>query len=295
MTVAVTGIIERRARRSGLRYLLYVPRRYARGHPLPLLVMLHGCTQDAADFARGTRIGELAALRGFIACYPEQSRTAHERRCWNWFDPANQVRGSGEPAAIASVVHDVVAEFAVDRTRVYIAGLSAGAAMASVVAVAYPELFARLVLHSGLPYGAAGSVQSALAAMGGRIPPTTDLVRLASRAMGPRLRAIPALVIHGAADPVVAPSNARATAEQWAGVALLARGGGNWVTRDHTWRPDPVHTCHVTTLSANGVLLAEEWLIDGLEHAWSGGSALGSFTDPTSPDASELALKFLAL
>ena len=255
-----------------LGYRLYVPSRPPAG-PMPLLVMLHGCTQSPEDFAAGTGMNALAEAEGLLVAYPRQTRTANAQKCWNWFDPKDQGRGRGEPALVVGMVEEVLRREAADPARVYVAGLSAGGAAAAVLAQAYPEVFAAVGVHSGLPAGAARDMAGAFAAMrgGGTAAPG---------------RAVPTIVVHGGADRTVAPANARAVAEQARGGAALAtattRGraaGGLAFTRS-------------VGSDANGRPLVESWLVEGAGHAWSGGSPAGSYTEPRGPDASRAMLDF---
>ena len=241
-------------------YKLYIPARY-RGQALPLVVMLHGCRQTAEEFAAGTRMNELAEERGFFVAYPAQAWRANVDRCWNWFRSQHQGRDAGEPALIAGITRQVLARYNVDPRRVYIAGLSAGGSMAAVMAATYPELYAGVGIHSGLPYASARGAASALAAM--------RYKRLAAAAAPP---AIPTIVFHGDADTVVHPSNG----EYAIGADALredGESGGRAYTR--------------TRLPA-----FEHWLVRGAGHAWSGGDRAGSYSDPKGPDASREMLRF---
>lgn len=251
-------------------YRLYVPRRLV--PPAALVVMLHGCTQDAGDFAIGTGMNALAEEMGFLVAYPNQTRRDNPSSCWNWFNPRDQRRGEGEPAILAGLTREIVAEYGVDPRLVFAAGLSAGGAMAAVLGATYPDLFKAIGVHSGLAYGSANDVVSAFAAMRG------DASQRRTDAP-PRIRTI---VIHGAADSTVHPANAMdivgaLTADRPADIAPAPgrRAATRTVLRD-----------------TGGNVMAEHWLIHGAGHAWAGGSPEGSYTDPTGPDASREMLRF---
>ena len=258
-------------------YRLYVPASYD-GRPSPLVVMLHGCTQSAADFAAGTRMNEAAEARGCLVAWPEQVAAANASRCWRWFEASEQGRG-GEPALVAGITREVMAEYAVDPGRVYVAGLSAGGAAAAVLGEAYPELYAAIGVHSGLACGAARDTVSAMAAMRQPRP---------GRATAGRAQVLPAIVFHGDADSTVHPGNADAVIGQAGGGA-----GDGWTRRveqgqvpgGRAWE----RVCHA---GPDGASVLEQWTVRGAGHAWSGGSAAGSYTDPKGPDASGEMLRF---
>ncbi|MES2759104.1 MAG: PHB depolymerase family esterase [Pseudomonadota bacterium] len=274
-----------------LRYKLYVPTGYS-GQPLPLIVMLHGCGQDADDFARGTGMNELAEKFDCLVVYPEQSAGANGARCWNWFDEANHQRDQGEPALIAGVTQKVLAEYAVDGSKVFVAGLSSGGAMAVILGRTYPELFTAVGCHSGLAHGSATDRLGAMRAMRNGADPGR-LARAATAASGP------IIVFHGDADPTVHLKNSEGVVQQsidsyaagmrgtheTAAIALSKESGeatGREFTRN-------IHR------GAAGQIVAEQWTVHGTGHAWSGGSGRGSYTDKQGPDASEQMMRFFML
>jgi len=253
-------------------YRLYVPARAADAPRPPLIVMLHGCTQDAQDFATGTRMNILAREAGAIVLYPEQTQHANAQKCWNWFKPQHQRRERGEPALLAALTREIVATQGADPARVYVAGLSAGGAMADILGRTHPDLFAAVGVHSGLPAGAAHDLPSALAAMrGGPAVAITD---------GP---APPTIVFHGDADTTVHARNGTALAD----AARRARGAT--VAAEVTHGPRFTRTRHT---AADGAGAVEHWQLHGTGHAWSGGSAGGSYTAPGGVDASAEMLRF---
>ena len=256
-------------------YKLYIPAG-ANGDSLPLVVMLHGCTQNADDFAAGTGMNELAKAKGFYVLYPEQSTPANPQRCWNWFKHNHQARGRGEVALLASMTMEVIKQNGIDPRRVYIAGLSAGGAMAAIVAAAYPEIYAAVGVHSGLAVGAAGNVSEALAAMKSGAK-DIDLVS----AISP----VPTIVFHGDKDGTVHPRNGQQV------IATFEAGSEKSVERGRSNHGQAfTRTRHLKT-DGN---CAELWVLHGAGHAWSGGSAKGSYTDPSGPDASTEMLRFFS-
>jgi len=258
-----------------LAYRLYVPpAQAAHAGPRPLILMLHGCTQDADDFAAGTRMNALARDAGVLVLYPEQVQRANAQKCWNWFKTQHQQRGRGEPELLASLTRQVMAQYGVDASRVYVAGLSAGGAMADILGRAYPELFAAVGVHSGLATGAASDLPSALAAMRSGAP--------AGQASGLALR--PIIVFHGDADSTVHPANGAA-------VAGAARGSSpGQTTADRA--PGGQRFTRTVYGAGSSAAAVEYWQLQGAGHAWSGGSAAGSYTAPGGVDASAEMLRF---
>lgn len=261
---------------GGRRYELFIPPGY-HGQPVPLIVMLHGCTQSPADFATGTRMNALATERDCIVVYPEQPRSANPSLCWNWFNASDQRRDAGEPAIIVSLVRELMATYAIDPARIYVAGLSAGGAMAVILGRTHPELFAAVGVHSGLPFGAAHDVSSAFAAMrtgagGGAAQPS---------------RAMPTIVFHGDHDKTVHPANGEKVAVQATGPCMCdvmhddAKPVSGTRTYSRRLFKDP-----------EGNVVVESWLIHGGAHQWSGGDPRGTHTDPAGPDASREMLRF---
>ena len=274
--------------RTGTReYKLFVPAGRS-GQTLGLILMLHGCTQNPDDFATGTRMNEVAAARGFLVLYPAQAPRSNRSKCWNWFHPGDQRRGTGEPELLASLTRHIVQTHPVDPARVYVAGLSAGGAMADILGREYPDLFAAVGVHSGLPQGAAHDVASAFAAMrhgpgagarmgvGPPVAPTRD---------GP---GTPVIVFHGDADETVHPSNgSHVLGATLAGAVDVSTeriaAGDRRVTR----------TVHLRPAAEPGEpSLGEHWLIHGAGHAWSGGDPSGSYADARGPNASREMVRF---
>jgi poly(hydroxyalkanoate) depolymerase family esterase len=268
------------------RYKLFIPSGYNKAKPAPLLVVLHGCTQDPDDIARGTRFNEIAGSRGFLVAYPEQPQKYNGLKCWNWFDSAHQSRDKGEPALIASITQRVMHDYSVDSKRVYIAGVSAGGAMALTTAYAYPELFAAAGIHSGIAYAAVTSIANALTAMHSGAPDQGSLASAVVKAFG-SARHFPAIVFQGKADKSVHWVNASQVVSQ-----LVQSYSPENVTRLST-TPGEASGYHFTK-TTYGVdrPLIEEWMVDELGHAWSGGSKDGTYTDVNGPDASREMIRF---
>lgn len=268
-------------------YKLFVP--HAPGtQSRPLVVMLHGCRQNPADFAVGTRMNELAHARGIVVLYPGQVLKANHLNCWNWFRPEEQQRGQGEPAIIAGLTSHVMETHGIDSRRVYIAGLSAGGAMAAALAATYPEIFAAVGVHSGLPHAAAHNFATAMSAM--RHGPAA---RAANRRPSERVP-LPTIVFHGEEDTTVHPGNGDEVIAQtrWDAEAFADSQNGNGMEVTRAEVPGGRAYTHTRHFDRNGRCDAEHWLVHGAGHAWSGGSAEGSFTDPLGPDASAQMLRF---
>ena len=275
-------------------YKLFIPAN-APTRAAPLVVMLHGCKQDPDDFAAGTRMNELAQQHGFLVAYPAQSRGANGANCWNWFRARDQQRDGGEPSILAGIAREIATLHPIDERRVFVAGLSAGAAMAVILGVTYPDVFAAVGAHSGLPYGAARDVGSAFAAMHGgeRAQPSwLAEAALASDLNEPITLATPIIVFHGDHDRTVAASNGDAIVQQ---AVLAAVPGGAAKPRVRESGPESsTLRSHTTTVyaDASGRPRVEQWIVHGGTHAWSGGSAKGSYTDTRGPDASAEMIRF---
>jgi poly(hydroxyalkanoate) depolymerase family esterase len=267
-------------------YKLYVPSRY-RGQSLPLIVMLHGCSQSPDDFAAGTRMNLYAEDQNCFVAYPAQPISANASKCWNWFLPSNQERGRGEPSLIAGITRQIISDYSIDAERVYAAGLSAGAAAAVILAATYPDLYAAIGVHSGLACGAASDIPSAFAAMRQSQPAAR---RRPGRSFPPGVvsRTVPAIVFHGDHDKTVHPHNGDQVVSQ-------LRNDTNTelrVTVRHGQVPGGRAYRRTLYLDANGQMIFEQWIIHEAGHAWSGGSAAGSYTDPHGPDATREMLRF---
>lgn len=262
-------------------YMLYVPsdaKRLAKARGLPLIVMLHGCSQNPEDFALGTGMNELAEKRGCLVAYPKQPTSSNNMACWNWFSPKDQARDSGEAGIIAGIVREIMAQHAVDPNRVFVAGLSAGGAMAAILAANYPDLFAAAGIHSGLPYGAANDVGSAFTSM--RKGASKESVL----AVDGSVRTI---VFHGEADRTVHPANGEL-------IVAAARAGLPAAREETTDGRTAGGVAYKRTVIAgeSGAPHIEHWSLEGVGHAWSGGDPEGSYTNPHGPNASREMLRF---
>ena len=243
-------------------------------------MMLHGCTQSPDDFAAGTRMNLLAEEFGFLVAYPAQPKSANPSKCWNWFRPGDQSRGQGEPALLAGIAQQIATDFPIVRSQIYAAGLSAGGAAAAILGATYPDTFAAVGVHSGLACGAATDIPSAFRAMrqghSGAKP---------YRRAGPS-QPIPTIVFHGDSDTTVSPVNGEHVIAQAKASADLKRS-----IRSGCSRGGVKYTCIVEADEA-GRTIVEHWVLHGCGHAWSGGSADGSYTEPRGPDASREMIRF---
>lgn len=274
-------------------YFVYTPENYQPGTPVPLFVMLHGCTQTAADLAAGTRMDELADAHHFIVLYPQQTTLANPATCWNWSVPANQTRGNGEPAILAGIVKTVEAntsQWTIDGGRVFVAGVSAGAVMSVILGATYPDLFAAIGVVAGVEYPAGATSTSGL-----------DPIKagtMAYVAMGSHARVVPTLAFQGSADPVVAPINGDRVVQQWMQTDHLASQGRYDATfanptQSITASPPTSHP-YIERIwnDVAGHEVQEYWVAIGAGHVWTGGSPKGTFTDPLGPNLSQILYSF---
>jgi poly(hydroxyalkanoate) depolymerase family esterase len=256
---------------------LYVPADHER-RELALVLMLHGCNQDPEDFACGTRMNALAEEFGLIVAYPHQPRLANPSGCWNWFDRRHQNRGAGEPANLAGLTQALAKEFDVRRDRVFAAGLSAGGAMAEILAVTYPDVFDAVGIHSGLPYKSAGDVPSAFAAMKGT-------AAFSSAPLAASDRHARKIIVHGLADGTVNPVNGERLLDEIERETSLTRS-------DLDWPIEGGRVSRTALKDSDGRPVAEQWLVEGGGHAWFGGDKRGSFTQTVGLDASRVMVRF---
>jgi poly(hydroxyalkanoate) depolymerase family esterase len=287
------------ARAAGGRrnFKLWMPRTLEKGRAWPLVMLLHGCTHDAEDIADISGINEVAEANRFLVVYPEQSRRANLMKCWNWFHPKHQTRDAGEPSILAAVVHQVCSTHNIDAHRIYVAGVSAGGAMAAILAATYPDLFSAIAVFAGAEFKAATNVREGFAAMKRGGPDPLRQGQLAFEAMRSGLarrkrRRMPVIVFHGTADSRVNPVNAEQVISQWsktnACLAEEAAESGFALTEKVTGGKVPdgyAYQKHIY-VEDDGCLLMEKWLVQGLGHAWSGSPKPSRFGDPRGPNAS---------
>jgi poly(hydroxyalkanoate) depolymerase family esterase len=277
-------------------YKLYIPSGYI-GQEVPLVVMLHGCTQSPNDIAAGTQMNTLAEEHIFLVAYPAQAQSANMNKCWNWFKASDQQRGRGEPSLVAGITRQIIDEYKVADGRVYTAGMSSGGAMAAIMGEAYPDLYAAVGIHSGLAPGAAHDMPSAFAAMhqGGPATPRRDIPT--TTATGQSARIVPAIVFHGDCDKTVHPRNADHLLEHYCTAKITGspdeagRSTPRWTVRQGQVPGGHAYTRATYRDTGEGAIV-ERWTVHGLGHAWSGGSPSGSYTDPKGPDASAEMVRF---
>jgi poly(hydroxyalkanoate) depolymerase family esterase len=262
-------------------YKLYIPSGYD-GQPLPLVVMLHGCTQSPDDFAAGTRMNDVAEEQRFLVAYPAQAPSANASKCWNWFSTGDQQRDRGEPSLIAGITHQIMRDFPVAPRRVYVAGLSAGGAAAAIMGATYPDLYTAIGVHSGLACGAASDIPSAFAAMrqGGSLAAGAALRNSGSG------RTVPTIVFHGDHDTTVNSVNGDQVISQSRAATDLR------ISVSHGKAPGGISYTRTVQTDESGLAMLEHWVLHGAGHAWSGGSSAGSYTDPRGPDASREMIRF---
>lgn len=272
-------------------YQLYVPGGYD-GQPLPLIGMLHGCTQSTEDLAASTRMNLLAEARSFFVFYPQQAARANQTTCWNWWRSADQQRGVGEPSLIAGITRQIMTQYQVDPRRVYLAGMSAGGAFTTIMAATYPDLYAAIGVHSGLPYGAAHSLVSALLAMRrGRAGRPLPATRPGAQPLAARV--VPLILFQGDRDRMVHPANAGWVVQQWL-AAYKTLSGGQWVNVSAQRGQVPGGRAYTQAFYnvADDHTLLEQWTIHEADHAWAGGSPRAMWSDPHGPDASAEMVRF---
>jgi poly(hydroxyalkanoate) depolymerase family esterase len=280
-------------------YKLYTPSAY-HGQALPLIVMLHGCSQDPDDFAAGTQMNTIAEEKNCFVLYPAQAESANGSRCWNWFKALNQRRNVGEPSIIAGMTRDIIKTCHIDTDKVFIAGLSSGGAMAAIMGATYPDLYAAVGIHSGMPYASARNWSSAIITMrngNGNGNDKGEPGQAVRPAFFGRRKAVPIIVFHGDRDTTVHPSNGDQIIAQSISIAAhrsmvpeneafphITIGQGK-VSNGRSYT-------HAVHRDNHGRIIAEQWIVHGTGHAWSGGSRLGSFTDSKGPDAGREMLRF---
>ncbi|HMJ34295.1 MAG TPA: PHB depolymerase family esterase [Baekduia sp.] len=270
---------------GALDYQAYVPSTYKAGTAVPLVVALHGCTETADVFRQLTRWDALAEAKGFIVVFPQQSHSGNNLECWNFFQQAHMARDQGEPALIAGITQWVQQHYTVDPHRIYVNGLSAGGAMASVMAATYPDLYAAAGIGSGCEYAATA------ACAGYKSADPVAAGQQAYQAMGSHARPMPVILFEGDQDTTVPPVNAQQLVQQWQVTDDYADGGG----KDGSVPVQPTAVTHGTSSGGQGYTvttysdrdegeLMQSWLVAGMGHAWSGGCGCQQYSDPAGPD-----------
>ena len=278
-------------------YKLYIPSGY-RGQPLPLVVMLHGCTQDPDDFAAGTRMNHVAEEHPCFVLYPAQAEGSNPSKCWNWFKDGDQHRDQGEPSIVAGITRRIMSSHNIDPRRVYVAGLSAGGAMAVTMGMTYPELYAAVGVHSGLAHAVAHDLPSAVAMMRRDNGPNRRMGICAPHRLTIGDRVVPTIVFHGDRDTRVHPLNGEEVIAQsltTSGSGKAAPRGSSHVTVERGQAANGRAYTRTIYHDEGGRPSAEHWLVHGAGHAWSGGSSSGSFTDPKGPDATKEIIRFFGI
>lgn len=285
---------------NGRSYKLFVPSSYQPGTEVPMMVMLHGCTQSPDQFAAGTRMNDLASSENFIVIYPEQTSSANASRCWNWFETSHQQRGSGEPAMIAGMVNNVKSQYAIDDDKVFAAGISAGGAMSVIMGATYPDIFSGIGVSAGLEFKAATSMTQAFTAMSSGGPSPTTQGDLAYQEMQKStVKVMPTIVFHGTSDYTVGTVNGNQVVEQWIrtndraddGQANNSINASNRIVTTGQVSGGRSYTRY-QYLDTSSNSIVEKYEITGMGHAWSGGSTAGNYTDSTGPDATTLMWEF---
>lgn len=262
---------------GGRDYRLFVPSTH---RPRGLIVMLHGCKQNAEDFALGTCMNRAANDEGLLVAYPTQIRSANAMGCWNWFRPEDQTRDTGEPLIIAELTRALIAEFELG-SKVFVAGLSAGGAMAAVMGANYPEIYEAVGVHSGLPYRSAHDVNSALAAMRGVPQGRSGHSSAPLPSWATRL-----IVFHGSQDRTVAPSNGERL------ISSLRGSNPSAAVNEHNFTSGSHAVRFTEIIEADGKLSGESWFVEGASHHWIGGDPAGSFAKAEGPSASREMVRF---
>jgi poly(hydroxyalkanoate) depolymerase family esterase len=285
---------------SNFYYKVYVPSGYVAGTKVPMMVMLHGCVQNPDDFAAGTQMNALAEQKNFIVLYPEMNVYANSSMCWNWFYDYNQHRNAaGEADIIKGMVDDVKGSYAIDSNKVYVAGLSAGAAMATIMGATYPDVFHGVGVSAGVEYNAADDAYSASSAMSYGSYDPNQAGKDAYTEMGSYKRKMPVIVFQGTGDTTVAPVNGTQVVQSWLQTNDMVDDGSD---------NNSVKTTAAQTLTGSvtggrsythyiyndnaGKSLVEYYTVNGMDHAWSGGSSSGSYTDPSGPNATQIMWNF---